>query len=174
MPLAVTHVLSSIILVDMYRDYIAKHKRFFTLHTLVIAGIAGLLPDIDVVVRIIAEMFDSNIFWLLRHGGITHTPFFAFLFIIPGLILWYRRKHKLAVYFYVITFGIMLHITLDYVLGGGAYEGIMWFFPFSFVGYKLHLITMIGLPDLPQALDAIILLLWLLHEDLKHRIKDFI
>jgi len=38
MPFAVTHVLSAIIFVDLFRDYIAKHKKYFTLHTVFIAG----------------------------------------------------------------------------------------------------------------------------------------
>lgn len=56
MPLAVTHVLLTIILVDLFRDYIMKnHKKYLTLHTIMIAGIAGLLPDIDI-----------PLFWLLN------------------------------------------------------------------------------------------------------------
>lgn len=47
MPLAVTHVLLTIIAVDLFRDYFLKNKRYFTIHTVFIAGIAGLLPDMD-------------------------------------------------------------------------------------------------------------------------------
>ena len=112
MPLAVTHILTSIISVDLYRDYVTKHKKYFTLHTIFLAGLFGLLPDIDIPLRIIADFFNFSVPFLLQHGGITHTPFFAFLFLIPGVILWKKKKHKIAVYFYVAAFVIMLHISL--------------------------------------------------------------
>jgi len=50
MPTAVTHVILTIILLDLFRDYLMKnHKRYLTLHTLFIGGVAGLLPDIDIL-----------------------------------------------------------------------------------------------------------------------------
>ena len=87
MPLAVTHILLTIIVVDLYRDYLTKHKKLFTLHTLFIAGVAGLLPDIDIPLRMLGELFNFSIPTLLQHGGITHTLIFSLIFIIPGLIL---------------------------------------------------------------------------------------
>ena len=57
MPFAVTHVISSIILVDLYRDYVANHKKYFTLHTVFIAGLAGLLPDIDLPLNWLLNFF---------------------------------------------------------------------------------------------------------------------
>ena len=139
MPLAVTHVLATIILLDIYRDYFAKKKHNFTLHTIMIAGIGGLMPDIDIPINWMLGFFGISS-ELMQHGGITHTPFFAALFIIPGALLWRFRKKKLAMYFYVLAYGVLLHITLDYVLGGGAYEGIMWLFPFSLASWKIHII----------------------------------
>ncbi len=174
MPLAVTHVLTTIILVDVYRHYIAKHKKLLTLHLVLIAGIAGLLPDIDILIGYFYNLIGKTVPELFLHGGITHTPFFALIFLIPGIILWKLKKQKIAAYFFVITFGILLHIFLDYLIGGGRYEGIMWFFPFSMTGYKIHLLTYFGLSNLPAALDAVILILWLWHEEAKHKIKDFI
>lgn len=173
MPLAVTHVLLTIILVDLYRDYITKHKRLFSLHTVLIAGIAGLLPDIDVPLRMMYQLFKAEIPILLQHGMLTHTPLFALIFLIPALILWKQGKHKPAVVFFVITFGAMFHLFLDWLIGGGAYEGIMWFFPLSTHTFKLHILRNVGLSDWPMALDAVILIGWLWHENIKHKIKDF-
>lgn len=174
MPLAVTHVLTSVILVGVYRDYVTKHKHYFTLHTIFLAGFFGILPDIDYGLRIIAQALNFNVPWLFQHGGVTHTPFFAFLFLIPALILWKKQKHKTAVYFYIATFAILLHIFLDYLIGGGNFEGIMWLFPFSLQGWKLHIINYFDVKNIPIALDAILLLGWLWHEEIKHKISDFI
>jgi len=171
MPLAVTHVLTSIISVDLYRDYVAKHKKYFTLHTVFLAGLFGLLPDIDVPLGMIANFFQFSVPILLQHRGITHTPFFALLFLIPGIILWKKKKHKYAVYFFVATFAILLHIFLDFFIAEAGSRGIMWLFPFSLESWKLTLINMEGIP---RTLDAIILLGWLWHEEIKHKISDFI
>ncbi len=173
MPYAVTHVLSSIIGVDLYRDYVTKHKHLFTIHTLFLAGLGGLLPDIDVPLNWVigALGVKSSLF---AHGGITHTPLFALPFFLIGIFLFYRKNHKTAMYFFVITFGIMLHLFLDYLLGGGAGEGVMWLYPFSTTAFKIHLFPMLGFPGYAAALDAVLLLLWIWHEEHKHKIRDFI
>jgi len=87
--------------------------------------------------------------------------------------LWYKGKHKYATYFFVITFGILFHLFLDFILGGGAYEGIMLFWPISTTTFKIHVLGSIGLISIPPAIDAIILVLWLWHEEYKHKIIDF-
>ena len=165
MPFAVTHVLASIILVDLYRDYFAKHKKYFTLHTIFIAGFAGLLPDIDIPLNWFLNIFGLNIV----HGTITHTPLFALIFLVPGLILLRQKKHKVAMYFFVACFGILLHIFLDFIFGAG----ILIFYPLS--DFKFGLNTAINFSRTASAgMDAIILLLWLWHEEIKHNISDFI
>ncbi len=173
MPLAVTHVLLTIIIVDLYRDYVTKHKKYFTLHTVFLAGLGGLLPDLDVPLNWIFSTFGYQS-ELLKHGGIFHTPFFGLIFLVPAIILLYKKKHKFSTYFFVISFGIFLHIFLDFVLGGGAHNGVMMLWPLSSAGYKIHLLNIFGLSNLPAAIDAIILLLWLYHEEIKHKIRDFI
>ena len=174
MPLAVTHVLASVVATGLYRDHVTKHKKYFTLHTVFLAGLFGLLPDIDIALRMIAAKIGFDVPLLLQHGGITHTPFFAALFFIPGFALWARKKHKIGMYFFVGAAMIMLHILLDYVLGGGNHEGIMFLFPFMMNGWKIHLLGRLGLKDVPMALDAVILLSWLWYIEVKHRITDFV
>ncbi len=175
MPYAVTHILLVIIAVDLYRDYATKHKKYFTLNTVLLAGIAGLLPDIDVPLRWLLNAFNLNPApLLLTHGGITHTPFFGLIFLFPAFYLWRKKEHKKAMYFFVITFGVLFHIFLDYLLGGGMHDGIIIFWPLSMAAFKIHVLPSLGLNDVPQALDALILLTWLYHEEMKHKIKDFI
>ncbi|MCK5281960.1 MAG: metal-dependent hydrolase [Nanoarchaeota archaeon] len=170
MPLAVTHVLLTIILIDLYRDYVTKHKRFFSLEIVLIGGVAGLLPDIDIPLGWIMKYFGINIV----HGSVTHTPWFALLFLIPAFIFLNRGNRKSATLYFVISFGVFFHIFLDWFLGGGMHEGVMWLYPFSMQAFKLHLTSMIGWKNLPAGIDAILLLGWLWHEEVKHKIKDFI
>ncbi len=169
MPFAVTHVLTSIILVDLYRDYFAKHKKYFTLHTIFIAGFAGLLPDIDVPLGYFLNFFGVD----LIHRGFTHTPLFALIFLIPAFLLWNKKKHKEAMYFFAIAFGIASHIILDYVVSTDAVGGIMFFYPFSNAQYGLNLLKNAS-PVFFAGIDSIILLLWLWHEEIKHKISDYI
>ena len=165
MPFAVTHVLLTIILVDLYRDYITKYKKYFTLHTIFIAGVAGLLPDIDIPLNWLLNFFGLGI----AHGTITHTPLFGLIFLIPAFILWHQKKHKTAMYFFVVCFGILFHIFLDLIFGAG----ILIFYPLS--DFTFGLSTAINFSRMASAgMDAIILLLWLWHEEVKHKISDFI
>lgn len=168
MPFAVTHVLLSIIAVDLYRDYFAKHKRYFTLHTVFIAGFAGLLPDIDILLSLFLNLFGVE----FLHRGSTHTILFGLIFLIPAIILWFNKKHKTAMYFFVTTFGILLHIFLDFTFSSDT-GGIMFFYPLSFAEFGLNLVKGFN-PILLAGIDAIILLLWLWHEEVKHKISDFI
>jgi len=168
MPFAVTHVLSAIILADLYRDYITKHKKYFTLHTVFIAGIAGLLPDIDIPLNWLLSFFGLGI----AHGTITHTPLFGLIFLIPAFVLWYNKKHKVATYFFVISFGILLHIFLDFLFKIDVY-GTMLFYPFSNATYGMNILQSVS-PELFASIDAIVLLAWLWHEEIKHKITDYI
>jgi hypothetical protein len=168
MPFAVTHVLLTIILVDLYRDYVAKHKKYFTLHTVFIAGFAGLLPDIDIPLNWLLSFFSAGI----MHRTLTHTPFFGLIFLIPGIYLWFKKKHKAALYFIVTTIGIFFHIFLDFILSTDD-GGLMLFYPLSFAQYGLNLVSNIS-PTALAGIDAVILLLWLWHEELRHKISDYI
>ena len=168
MPFAVTHVLSSIILADLYRDYVAKHKKYFTLHTVFIAGFAGLLPDIDIPFNLLLNFMGAD----LVHRTITHTPLFAMIFLIPGFVLWKRKRHKIAMYFFVTAFAILLHISLDYFFAADN-NGVMFFYPLSYEQYALNLLKGLSI-DFFAGMDAIILLLWLWHEEIKHKISDYI
>ena len=111
------------------------------------------------VIKIFGKVFNVFIPPLLNYGGVFHTPLFGLLFLIPATILWRNKQHKKAMYFYVITFGILFHIFLDYLIGGGTEAGIMLFWPLSTNSYKIHLLLMYNLNELRYALDAIILLL---------------
>ena len=93
--------------------------------------------------------------------------------LIPALIFLNRENKKNAAIYFVMSFGVFSHIFLDWLLGGGMSEGVMWLFPFTLQTFKIHLLTNV-LPGWQQGMDAVILLTWLWHEEVKHKIKDFI
>jgi|TARA_B100002003_G_C14133005_1_gene544908 membrane-bound metal-dependent hydrolase YbcI (DUF457 family) len=128
-----------------------------------------VLPDIDIPLNWFLNFFGSEII----HRTITHTPLFGLIFLIPAFILWHKKKHNIAMYFFVITFGILLHLFLDYVFVADSIGGIMLFYPFFDAVYGLNLLQNVG-PTFFAGIDAVILLLWLWHEEVKHKISDFI
>src|SRR3989344_4323294 len=134
-----------------------------------LAGVGGLLSDTDIPVSVVLGALGYS-HPLLQHGGITHTLFFGLLFLVPGLLLWSRRKHKDAVVLFVIAFGVFFHVFLDVVVGGGGTNGVMAFWPLSDTLYKAHLIFRLGIEphDALAALDALLLLGWLWHEQTAH------
>ena len=140
MPLAVTHVLIPLILSDIYRDYISKVK--FSLHYVLIAGLAGLLPDIDVVVFWLVSIF-KNIPLNDIHRTFTHSLIFPAIFLILFFItkdfnfnFLGRYKLRLNYVCLAIFFGVLMHLLLDFILSGN----IMPFYPFSFTSFGLDLI----------------------------------
>jgi membrane-bound metal-dependent hydrolase YbcI (DUF457 family) len=172
MPLAVTHVLLTIILIDLYRDYFSNHKKYFTIHTMFIAGLGGILPDIDIPISWALNFFGYSSA-LLTHGGVTHTLLFGLIFLIPALLLFSRKRHKESMYFFVVSFGILLHIFLDVIINEGYYM-LLW--PLTAQTFSLMQLSSIGMVfnGIQPALDAFILLAWLYHEEIRHKIKDFI
>ncbi len=168
MPYAVTHVLLTIIILELFRDYFVKDKKKLPLHFVFLGGIAGLFPDIDVLLKWVLEPFGV----IIIHGMITHTIFFALIFLVISLI-YYGFNKKASTLFLIFFFGIMFHLALDYLLGGGFYEGSMLLYPLSFKMYKLHLLISTKIPNIMAGLDAAILLLWLYHEEKRHKIRSF-
>ena len=177
MPHAVTHVLVAIIVADIFRDYIAKNKRKFPLHYVLIAGIAGLLPDIDILVYWFMKLF-LNMPVTEVHRTFTHTIFIPLAFIILGILTtnvkWkFLSKHKLKLnyVFYFIALGTLVHFVLDALLIGY----VMPLYPFSTFSFGVNLLAIpLFEGTILPAVDAIILVLWLIHLEMVHKISDFI
>ena len=180
MPQAVTHVLIAIVIISIIRDFYVskKGRKSFPLHYVLIAGVAALLPDIDIAA-----------FWILNflgftlnevHRTFTHTLFVPLIFFILFLAFTKikikelgRHKLKLSTIFLMIAFGSLIHLILDATLAGY----IRPFYPFSLVPIGLNLIGYLPstLRDLAlPSLDAAILIIWLIYIELRHKISDFI
>lgn len=169
MPQAVMHVLLTIIVIDLYRDYIIKDKKKIPLHFIFIGGVAGLLPDIDIPFYwLFKNVLGLQVEWF--HRTFTHSLFFPAIFLLIAILFYTAKKHKLAEVFAIISFGITFHILLDALLAGY----VMPFFPFSIATIGLNIIPTDSIASIMPGLDAILLLAWLYHEEKKHKISDFI
>lgn len=175
MPLAVTHILVPAILADIYRDHFRKKK--FSLHYIFIIGLAGLLPDIDVLIFLITKMF-KDVAISDFHRTFTHAIFFPLLFLIlyfltSNINFKFLKKYKLKLnyIFLGIAFGVFIHLVLDGFLSGGLRP----FYPFSGYIFDLNLIPLDKFGGMFfEGLDAILLVLWLIHEEVNHKISDYI
>jgi membrane-bound metal-dependent hydrolase YbcI (DUF457 family) len=165
MPNAVTHVLLALVLLSFFRHHFVK-KKDFPLYLVLIGGIAGLLPDIDILLY----WFTSGIFTMAEvHRLFTHNfiiPIAVFLF---GLLIW-RYKETAGKVFMVVGFGWFLHVLLDGLLSGTVYL----LYPFSGVGFGLNLLPgTIFSGSLYAGIDAILLIIWLVYEYWQRNIKDY-
>lgn len=177
MPHAVTHVLVALVVADIIRDYIVKDKKRFPLHYVLIAGVAGLLPDIDVVVYWFLNIF-LNIPLAEVHRTFSHTLFVPLLFFVLGVIFLGRkinflakRRMTISGAFVMAGLGTFIHLVLDSTLAGT----IRPFYPLADFVFGINLIPYNALGStLMPGLDAILLVVWLVHEEIKHKISDFI
>ena len=166
MALAVTHVLVTIVILDLFRHYVTG-KKSFPRYLLVIGGIAGLAPDIDIPLEWIGWLITGNTVNL--HGLFTHSIFFSLLFFIIGGIFHYYKNLKWAKIFYVIGVGWTFHIFFDCFFGGEPSKLFIW--PFQLMP---TFCPKWNLYDFAHSIDAIILVLWIAHEEIHNRIKDYI
>lgn len=183
MPQAVTHILIPLFLVSFWRDYVlSKNKKaHFPLHYVLIAGLAGGLPDIDILISIILKFAGSSEWWI--HKTFTHSLLFPLCFLVLAfafrnlhakarLCNLGRHKMKLSIIFLMIAVGTCSHIFLDFLAGEQAY----FFYPFSLHDFGLNLFSFIPLewPTTAALIDGILLVLWLAYLEFKHKISDFI
>jgi len=183
MPEAVTHILIPILLVAIFRDfYKSINKKKFPLHYVLIAGLGGVLPDIDIVFSVIQNLIGIQT-WDI-HKTFTHSLFFPLilfaLFIILKPVNVKARicnigKHnlKLSIISLMLSIGILIHILLDTLFGGPSYL----FYPLLITDYAIYIFDYLPreLRSLaPPLLDGILLVIWLAYLELKHKISDFI
>ncbi len=164
MPNAVTHVIIAIVLIDLVRDYVFK-KKGFPLYLVLIGGIFALIPDFDVLIGWFMGTLEY-------HRVFTHNFLIPLVFGLVALILWYFWRNK--VYWKVALVagaGYLIHVLMDFFFSGYMYP--LW--PLMDFQYGLSLIPydLFG-GTIYAGLDAIILVLWLVHEYWQHNIKDYI
>ena len=177
MPQAVTHVLIALIIASFLRDHYInkKGRKSFPLHYVLIAGIAGLLPDFDIIVYWVLNFFGYTL--LEVHRTFTHTIFVPLIFVGLAFVT-SKVKHKeykmsITGICLMIALGCSIHIILD-----ATFMGIIRpFYPVSDMRIGLSLINYLPLrlqSLVAPSLDAILLVLWLIYIELKHKISNFI
>jgi len=177
MPHITTHILIPLVIAEIFRDYSAKKK--FPLHYVLIAGIAGIFPDLDIPVSWLLNAFGAAVNTGVFHRTVTHTFLFLAFFLLLALIfsktkIKFLSKHKLTLagIFLAISFGVFAHLVLDATIDGS----IMPFYPFSNFSLGINLIGAISLElreTLLSGIDGIILIAWLIHEEIRHKISRF-
>ncbi|MBI4439037.1 metal-dependent hydrolase [Candidatus Woesearchaeota archaeon] len=180
MPFAVAHILFPLLLADMYRNF-GRRGRKISRRMALFAGISGLLPDLDIPVFIVASHFGSVPITSI-HRTVTHSlvlPVIGVMFFF--LFLKVLRTKSMHVYALLFAFGTLSHVFLDGTINGT----VMPFYPFNSEDFGLDLVSL-AVPssvlgsDLPYrfmllaVLDAVLLVLWLLYEEYKGRIRDYV
>ncbi|HIH42152.1 TPA: metal-dependent hydrolase [Candidatus Woesearchaeota archaeon] len=167
---AIAHIIIPLIFFEAIRHYLSDEKQF-PRYIVLVGGIAGLLPDIDIPLSWLASFILGR--EINFHGYFTHTILFALVFFFLFVVYYFIRRSKISkninhshapLIFLVISIGIMFHLVLDCSFGGYSF-----FWPFSDANYCLALIP----HELAVPLDAIMLVVWLVHEEVKHKIKAY-
>ncbi|MBI2045146.1 metal-dependent hydrolase [Candidatus Pacearchaeota archaeon] len=172
MPHAITHILVPLLLVSVFRDFYIKKrsKKDFSLHYVLIAGLAGITPDIDIIIR--------------QLQGYTHILLipiiFLFLFFIfrkadikAKICNIGRHKLKLSLIFLMFSIGTFIHIFLDSMIWAPS-QIFSPFFSFEFGLNIVKNLSLVNQDNLMAILDGSFFIIWLAYLELKHKISDFI
>lgn len=177
MPHAVTHVLITIVLLELFRHYLVKNKKTFPLHYIIIGGISALIPDLDILAYYILSFFGYTLQEV--HRTFSHNLFIPLFFVVLALASYGfkskslgERHLKLRNIFLVIAFGIFIHLVLDFILLGS----VMPFFPVSYSAYGLNILNIAPSAwhdSIMPSLDALILIVWLISLEVRHKVSKF-
>ena len=83
------------------------------------------------------------------------------------VLTWNVSKYAIVMLFMAIAFGWFMHVFLDCMVAADHNLSVIPFFP-------LNICPAPWSPDALAGLDAIILIAWLVHEQWKHEIRDYI
>jgi membrane-bound metal-dependent hydrolase YbcI (DUF457 family) len=172
MPFAVTHILTAIILIDLFRIYGLKKKRF-PLWLVLVGGISGLLPDIDIAIAWFLEIvfnISINIHQIYTHSLIIPAALLIIALLCKHVIA--KKQETLFHILLVVAAGWTTHVLLD-----GIFATAPLFFPFTNERFGLRLVETLFSNiqgTLYMGLDAILLIFWLIYEWYNKKIKDYI
>lgn len=164
MPNALAHVLLAIFAAELIRRL---SKKKFKLFYVLVAGIAGLIPDLDIIFYWFVNLFTHAPLYNI-HRTFTHTIFLPLIFLVLTLVFIKHKKYFL--FFGMVTLGISVHLLLDLTA-----TSLRIFYPFSELRLGLNLIPggEFGRTIL-LGFDAILLVSWLIYQYYNHNLKDFV
>ncbi|MBI2573603.1 metal-dependent hydrolase [Candidatus Woesearchaeota archaeon] len=165
MAYAVTHILVPLIVLSILQHYFFGVKKFPS-WVVLIGGLAGLAPDADIVLSWIVEGITGS--QVDFHGSFSHSFIWPLVFAVLGLVFYYLKKQRWMQVACVVSFGWLSHILIDIFFKPAELKA--WAWPFG-----MHVVTTGGWDLYPHApdIDAILLVLWLLHEQFKHKIREW-
>lgn len=186
MPFAVTHVLVPIIILELVRDGWKKASKFLSRKHVFLVGVAGLLPDMDLLIYRAIELLGSPApltdigHRIILHNVWIPSGFLLFFFILRSLASTSRGSRKkeftsFSKVFLVLFIGFSMHLLLDAVLTGN----VIPLYPLGDYNVNLDFVGQIasatGVPALTilVSMDALLLLFWLWHQETEKHIKDY-
>src|SRR3989344_2378960 len=180
MPQAVTHVLVPIILLSIFRHiYTKKTGKKFPMQYVLIGGIAGIIPDLDIPIYWVMHYFNYNFEQI--HRTISHTIFIPLIFLFLAFISSAtikkrigRNKLSITIILFLCAFSSFIHLILDATLAGYitplypiSMAKVGTGFPFSIFPDHVAMLLL-------ATIDGVLFILWVLYLEIKHKIYDFI
>lgn len=170
MPSAVVHFIVPVIIAELIRKF-SKYK--FPRYYILIAGLAGVFIDLDIALYWVLYSFSYTLEQI--HRTYTHSLFVPLIF---SLLAFWKKDFQIGKYkfntrtlFLMIALGAFLHLVLDALLSGGVmlfYPVSLWqigFEPFSSLPASLQSVAL-------GSLDAALLIIWVIYEELSHRMSQ--
>lgn len=178
MALAITHILASMLAIELFRKFIIKNNKIFPRYYILIAAIAGLIPDLDIAAYYILYFFGFTLEQV--HRTFMHSAFIPLALFLIGITLYKTgikfpelRKHRLkaSTIFFIFSIGAIIHLILDAIYGI-----IMPFYPLTNFAIGLNLIG--KAPEELQILiagtiDGVLFLFWLMWMQFKLKIDNY-
>jgi hypothetical protein len=178
MAYAVTHMLVAMFAVEMYRKFFVKNNKIFPRYYILIAAIAGLIPDLDIAAYYFLYFFGFTLNQI--HRTFMHSVFIPLALFIIGMFFYKTgiknpqlRKHRLKIstIFFIFAAGTMIHLTLDIIYGK-----LPPLYPFFTTPIGLDLLSLVpkGLQELvPATIDGVLFLFWLMWMEFKLKVNHY-
>lgn len=178
MPNPTTHILISIILIELFREYFVKDNKKFPRYYILIAAIAGIIPDLDLLAYYGLYFFGFGFEQV--HRTFLHSLFIPMLLFLSGMFFLKSGvkdnlggKHiKISYTFFIFSAGSLIHLLLDMTFGGM----LTLFYPVLDFSIGFNLISFF--PDklewmIPHTIDAILLFFWIFWMEFKLKVRDY-
>lgn len=178
MAYAVTHMIMAIIAIELFRKLFVKNNKIFPRYYILIAAIAGLIPDLDIAAYYILYFFGFGLEQV--HRTFMHSIFIPLGLFLIGMFFYTTgikhqelRKHrmKISTIFFIFAAGTMIHLTLDMIYGH-----IPPLYPYIKTNIGLDLLFKFPktLQELiPATIDGLLFLGWLMWMQFKLKIDNY-